>query len=302
MLAPLLLGAAATTLADAPSLVLAIPRPDGYLVPIAAYANGRWERAWPTPDDKNVEQPTFERTASFWRRHGRALPKTWHVWSGSASKPTQVRVSGIDTVDAYCGLRQIALKTDLQPIKHDQPVERRLAVDATVPVATVEDVAQSDPQRKLVERVIARRLADLESQRARATRVQVHLEAPEPIVDIKALYREPRSPRSPLYFVAEKRYRTSREPADALCNAVTIMTGWLIRADDDGFRVRAPRIFLTDCDGVQVRTAEPLAALHVSNRLFWILREHGYEDVSYVVAEIGPSEIRYAMSVYGGGC
>jgi hypothetical protein len=51
--------------------------------------------------------------------------------------------------------------------------------------------------------------------------------------------------------------------------------------------VQTPRIFLTDCDGKEVRTAEPLAALHLSNRLFWLLQEHGYEDESYIVAENG---------------
>jgi hypothetical protein len=80
------------------------------------------------------------------------------------------------------------------------------------------------------------------------------------------------------------------------------MTGWLIRADDDRLLVRTPRIFLTDCDGMEVRSAEPLAAIHLADRLFWILQEHGWEDESYSVAEIAPSGIRYRVSVNGGGC
>ena len=79
------------------------------------------------------------------------------------------------------------------------------------------------------------------------------------------------------------------------------MTGWLIHADDR-LLVCTPRIFLTDCDGIEVRSAEPLAALHLADRLFWILQEHGYEDESYVVAEIAPSGIRYRLTFNGGGC
>jgi hypothetical protein len=44
-----------------------------------------------------------------------------------------------------------------------------------------------------------------------------------------------------------------------------------------------------------------LAAFRVSDRLFWVLQEHGYEDETYVIAEIGPSEVRYQIEVNGGG-
>ena len=84
--------------------------------------------------------------------------------------------------------------------------------------------------------------------------------------------------------------------------AVTIMTGWLTREGAEALTVHSPRVFLTDCDAKAVRTAEPLAAIHLSDLLFWILQEHGYEDETYVVAEIARSTIRYRLTVNGGGC
>jgi len=300
LLATLLVVAIATTIAQSTALVVAIVRPDGYLVPFAAYANGQWERAWPAADE-GTEHPTFEDTPSVWRRHGQSTPRTWHLWSGSQTKSTQVRVSGIESVEAHCQA-QVALKTDLRPIKIDHPAKRGVAVDSDIPLTAVEEVRQSDTLWKPAERAVATRLAELETQRARAGGMQIPRETPSPVVRITALYRESRSPPSPMYFLAEKPYRTSRVPSDPQCKAVTIMTGWLIHGDDDRLLVQTPRIFLTDCDGKGVRTAEPLAALHLSNRLFWLLQEHGYEDESYIVAEIAPSGVRYRVSINGGGC
>jgi hypothetical protein len=62
------------------------------------------------------------------------------------------------------------------------------------------------------------------------------------------------------------------------------------------------KVFLTDCDEKEVRTAVPVAAIHVSDRAFWVLQEHGYEDETYLMAEIGSSDIRYPIAVSAGGC
>jgi len=45
-----------------------------------------------------------------------------------------------------------------------------------------------------------------------------------------------------------------------------------------------------------------LAAVHVSNHLFWVLQEHGYEDESYLIAQILPTDVRQLIEVNGGGC
>ena len=53
---------------------------------------------------------------------------------------------------------------------------------------------------------------------------------------------------------------------------------------------------------MDARAGEPLAAIHLGDRLFWILQEHGWEDESYIVAEIAARGIYYRVSVNGGGC
>jgi hypothetical protein len=301
LLATVTLATAAVAIAQSARLTIAIVRADGYLVPFAAYDRGRWERAWPAADDGNLDDPTFENTPSVWKRRGQPVPKTWQVWPTSATAPVQARVTGIEAVEAHCQA-QVALKTDLQPIKVEHPRKLGVAVDSSLPLTAIEVVRESDVVWKTTERAVAPRLSELEARRAQADRLQLPSETPRPTVRITALYRESNSDRSPLYFEAQKPYRTARSPHDPQCKAVTIMTGWLTRTDDDRLIVRAPRVFITDCDAKEARTAEPLAAIHLSDQLFWILQEHGYEDESYVVAEIAPAGIRYHLSVSGGGC
>jgi hypothetical protein len=80
------------------------------------------------------------------------------------------------------------------------------------------------------------------------------------------------------------------------------MTGWLMPAATGAYAVLSPKVFLTDCDLKEARTALPLGTFRVSRQMFWVLQEHGYEDESYLIVEIRPSEIRYAVDVNGGGC
>ena len=105
-----------------------------------------------------------------------------------------------------------------------------------------------------------------------------------------------------MYFVAESKYRTPSFPQDPSCERITVMTGWLVPTADGTLTVRDAKVFLTDCDEKEVRTALPLAAVHVSNRLFWVLQEHGYEDETYLIAEIGSTDVRHLIEVNGGGC
>jgi hypothetical protein len=142
----------------------------------------------------------------------------------------------------------------------------------------------------------------LEVAQAASDGEQLPRESPVPSTAITALYREAKSTRSPLYFVAEKKYRTPRFPQDPQCGALTIMTGWLVPTDTETFTLLDPKVFVTDCDLKGPRTGLPLAAFRVSGQSFWVLQEHGYEDETYLIADIREAEVRYPIEINGGGC
>lgn len=280
---------------------IAIVRLDDRLVPFASYDGEHWEKAWPEPGEAILGKRTIDELPSVWRRRGQRVPEIWQVWRTGRATPIEARVTGAEGVEAHCE-SQIALRTDLPEAKRKRPggapmVEGRagVAVDSSnVPVAAIEALRPSGATWRAAERAVLPRFSTLEAGRAQAQGVRLPVETPAPVARMTALYRQVRAPRSPMYFVADKEYRP--------CTARTIMTGWLLPADAGGWTLRNPRVWLTDCDLTEGRIALPLAALRVSSQLFWVLQEHGYEDETYVIAEVGPSEVRYPIAVNGGGC
>ena len=287
--------------AQSQTFTVAIVRTDGALVPFAAYDAGRWERAWPEADEATHIR-AVDSVPSVWRRRGHNVPDVWRVWPASGATPIQARIQGIEVVEAHCS-NQVALKTNLSRTKAEHPLKFGIALDtSSVAVDAVEEVRRSDSAWAAAERAVRASFSRLEIAQAARNGEQLPRETPVPVTEITALFREPKSPRSPLYFVAAKKYRTARSPQDSQCSASTRMTGWLVPSDDGTFTMLDAKVFLTDCDGKEARTGRPLAAFRVSDQLFWVLQEHGYEDETYLIAEIRESEVRYPIEVNGGGC
>jgi len=281
---------------------VAIVRLDGGLVPIAEYDGARWRRAWPEADEATERAPTIDGIESIWRKRGERVPRVWTVWPATGASSIQARVNGIEIADAHCG-GQVTLKTDLRPIKAEHAVKLAVALDSNLPVGSIKEIDRSNSVWRSAEPVVLSNLSKLEAAQAQTERQELQRDPPQPVAHITALYREAKSPRSPIYFVAEKNYRTPSLPRDSSCERITVMTGWLVPTAGGGaLTLRDARVFLTDCDEKEVSVAVPLAAVHVSNHLFWVLQEHGYEDETYLIAEIGPTAIRYPINVSGGGC
>jgi hypothetical protein len=226
----------------------------------------------------------------------------WTVWPATGTRPIQAQVTGIQVADAHCG-GQVALTTNLRPIKARHPAKYGIAVDSSIPVRRIDEVGESNAVWRSAERVVLSNFSKLEAEKAESQRSgALPHETPQPVARMTSLYRESKSARSAMYFVARKKYRTPSFPQDPSCERLTVMTGWLVPRADGTLTLRDTKVFVTDCDEKDVRRALPLAAVHVSGHVFWVLQEHGYEDETYLIAEIGPTDVGYPIEVNGGGC
>ena len=282
--------------------VLGIVRLDGRIVPFAAYEDGRWEQAWPAADEIIAE--TLDKIPHAWRRRGEAVPRTWHVWPASGARVTRAHVQGIEVVDAHCS-SQLALTTDLPPTGLEHPAKFGVAADRKVPISAIRQVPRSHPSRRDAERVVAASFDRLEAAQARTDGLQLLHKSPAPTPELTALYGETGSAPSPMYFVAERKYAHPREVGsrhDDRCGDVTLVTGWLLPGAGGVLTLRQPTVFLTDCDRKIAQRGLPLAAFRVANRMFWILQQHGWEDESYVIVEIGATNVQSRHEFDGGGC
>jgi hypothetical protein len=290
-----------TVRAQSDRFTLGIVRLDGRIVPFAAYDRGRWERAWAEADEQIDPAPTLDNIESVWSKRGEGVPTIWHVWRVLGGGRIEAQVKGLEVVEAHCG-GQVALTTGLPQTTGDHWRKLGVAVDSTIPIKVIEEVRRADPMWKAAQQLVSANFAKLELAQAEAGSKQLPREMPAAVALISELYREVNSPRSPMYFIAEKKYRTLLEPRNAKCNVRSIMTGWLLPSPSGGWALREHRMFVTDCDASDARDALPLAALNVAGQNFWVLQEHGYEDETYIVAEIDASGVRYVIDVSGGGC
>ena len=279
---------------------LAIPRLDGRLVPFATFDNGEWDKPWPEADQAQTVPLTLDAIPSIWQKRGKSVPTTWTVWPSTGDRSVRATVRGVEAVNAHCQ-RQVALATDLAPIKGDDHTKRGIAVDTDLVIGRVEKVESSDPQQRAAERLVRASFDWLELHESLQSRVNLVAESPAPAARIVALYRERGQVDSPMYFVAEKTYKTARTD-DPGCPHLSVMIGWLVKDDVGQVSLKEHHIFITDCDRKGIRTAEALAAVRVSGRVFWVLQEHGYEDETYVVVEITADGVHRMREADGGGC
>ena len=180
-LLPLILAALVITSAAAQDqrFTVAIVRPDGGLVPFAAYDAGRWERAWPEADEA-TGITAIDSVPSVWRRRGGHVPTVWRVWPASGGTPIQARVGGIEVVEAHCS-GQVALKTNLPKTKAEHPLKFGIALDSSsVPVGAVEEVRRSDSIWATAERAVLASFSRLETAQATRTGDQLPRETPVP--------------------------------------------------------------------------------------------------------------------------
>ena len=297
--------ASAIQLAQTQFFTIAIVRPDGRMVPFAAYDAGEWLAAWPEPREAFDDVAAPDAVPSIWRTRGQRVPDVWRFSPLPGGPPTDLRVTGVDLIDAHCQ-RQFALRTALPavPVAPNEHA-RKLGIAVDVPnaaVSSVEEVVRGTAQWTTAQRLVAPVFARMEANAAGQSRQELPAETPAPTPQISSLVREIGASRPSMYFVAEKKYRTGRSQMDASCHALSIMTGWLLPQADGTYVVAGARMFVTDCDAKEARMGRPLGTIRIGNQPFWVLQEHGYEDETYLIVEVGPSEIRYPLTVNGGGC
>jgi hypothetical protein len=167
----------------------------------------------------------------------------------------------------------------------------------------IELVERANALWRTAAQLIIARFPALESAQARSEQQDLVRETPTPPVEVQALYREAGSQQSALHFVAERRYRASvYPPGSPECPVRTIVSGWLLPETSGRLRLTNTAVFLTDCDGMEVTSTIPLAALQVGGRRFWVVQEYGYEREAYLIVEPALPEIRIVLGVFGGGC
>jgi hypothetical protein len=304
--------------------IVGILRADGILIPFAQYGNGGWSNPWPKPRSSS-ESIYVENTEVItnslgdlpepWFKQGGKVPRTWYFWSSTgalivlkASRVVQVRahsganwalltnLPGRTSEDALDNEIGIALNANRKvnpmiEVRSNTPAEKNMVsfVKQTIGDAETDELNRLRGQRLVPESPI-RQFALSKAQRAKTAVSITKLYRSKSLVNGENLY----------YFEAEKGYPQSIAQGSRNCEDISLFRGWISTQGKGGLGLIDSQLMFTDCDRKGPSTATPLGIMTLKNQTFLFVKEHGWEDQSYMILEFDYSGLHRVLETLGG--
>jgi hypothetical protein len=287
-------------------------RADGTLVPFAQYGNGGWWNPWPARqvaksvyadsfEDRGVEHHSLADLSEPWFTQCGNVPTSWFFWS-SAGTLTSLRASNVTQVNAHSGTNW-GLMTDLPPGTSKDPLHDLIGVAVTArqeiePFVTIEP---GNTQGKKVVSFI-KQIFDADEK---AEIARLGLERPQPIAKVDTsltvLYRSGsfENRKHIYYFEAEKQYPKRTASGDPDCYDVSLFQGWIYARENGALELMDNDFVFTDCDRKGPSTMIPMGTMKLKEQIFLFVREHGWEDESYIILELNQSGLQRVLETVG---
>lgn len=300
------LGSGAASVADAASgaakaVAIAGLLGGNTLVPLAQYVRGQWVRTWPLPDEQ-VDRAlrTVDQLPRAWYPDPRGLPMEWFLWTEEL-RGVPVPVGAPVLGEAHCQAVW-GLSTPLLPLGHETTAIATNGQSGIQPFALSTLAGAPDPRLRELLPAEAEKaeIAAIRSKRSDADALlarrhdydrEYHLACATTAAGNSTLCS----------FETSRRLGSSPLEADPGCDDVVVVQGWLA-SSSGGVTALQPNVVLTDCDAKGLRTWAPLILVAAGARTFVVVREHGYEDESFVVFELRDGRPHRVLEVPGGGC
>lgn len=271
------------------------------LVPIAQFAGGRWERTWPRPDEQvEMTFSKIEELPKAWFPVPGRVPSEWFLWTeGIHGAP--LRVGAPVLGEAHCQAVW-GLSTRLQPFDHETTAVATNVQFGIRPFEASTLGAFSDARLTALLRAAFEKSETeaIRSKRTDAKTMPAHRPVLEPIYQLRCV-QTGRDSDEFCSFEAAHPLGTAHSAADSTCDEAVVVQGWVAKTGE-GFTLLKAEATLTDCDAKELRTSSPLVLISAGSRTFIVVREHGYEDESFVVFEVRGRRLERVLEVPGGGC
>ncbi len=268
------------------------------LVPLAQYADGKWVRTWPRPGEE-VER-RFKTVPRSWYPVEGGVPKEWYLWTEHL-RGVPLRVGTPVLAEAHCevvwGLSTRLQKGDHETTAIATSVQAGVQpfVPSTVGAWTIDSLRNF--LRTEIEKAEA---AEIRVKPSDAKALQSHGPVGDSFIEISCVWAG-KDDDELCSFQATRRLGTGFQQAEIRCDEIAIVRGWYLESAG-AFTLLKSAVTLTDCEGKDDRSAIPLVLITADSRRFIVVREHGYEDESFVVLEVLGNRIEPVLEVAGGGC
>ena len=285
-------------------------RADGTLVPFALYGNGGWWNPWPAQspvtgsiyvESTEVMPHSLSDLPEPWFKQCDKIPTPWFFWSLSGT-PIALGASIVAKVEAHSGTNW-GLLTDLPKRESKDPLHDIIGVAVTAKheVEPFISIEPGSAQGKEIDSFI-KQIFDFQET---AEIERLRLEQPPAIAKVQTsltvLFRSSSvvNGEQVYYFEAEKQYPKRTASGDPACYDVSLFQGWVSIDEKGGVGLMDSNFVFTDCDRKGPSTMIPLGTMKLKEQIFLFVREHGWEDESYIILELNQSGLHRVLQTVG---
>jgi len=99
------------------------------------------------------------------------------------------------------------------------------------------------------------------------------------------------------FFEAKKDYKdNTRNPC------ISYMRAWMLKNSDGTYSFLKKEFHVYENEMMYISKDIILGILTLNKKVYWIVRDRGYEGEVFMILDVTPSGIKTILSVYGGGC
>ena len=297
------------------TLIVAVFRTDGVVVPFARYANQKWTNPWhsPRPDDQAYETETIADLPKPWYQSFVKTPAEWYLLSPARGELT-VRASKNVEVCSHCqkvwGL--LSDYPNATPAGRNECVTTLgVALNEKRPSRAMERLTDASPDWKQLLTLIAphferAEIAALTHEGASlyASQIPSAQDRAKMPLSMQKVYRNQLTDDGQvlLYFEATREYQKPADANDPSCENISMFGGWALRDAQGKLALLDSQFAPTDCDRKQVGLAFPFAILTLDGKTFAVVEEDSYEGESYIILEIQKDGVHRVLATYAGSC
>ena len=286
---------------------------DGTLVPFAQFGNGGWWNPWPKPlhvvetiypEGPKAEEVLHHSLADLsepWFTQCGNVPTSWFFWS-SAGTPTTLTAVKVVKVEAHSGTNW-GLMTDIPKRASTDPVHDIIgvAVTARQKIEPFIKIKPGSTQGQEIGSFIKKIFDSVETSELERYRVERPAAIAKVEMSLTDLYRSSSvvNGKHIYYFDVEKQYPKVTASGEPACNDVSLFKGWISADEKGGLGLMDSIFFFTDCDRKGPSTMIPLGTMKLKEQIFLFVREHGWEDESYIILELNQSGLQRVLETAG---
>jgi len=293
-------------------LMICVADSKSILVPFAVFTDGKWSSPWPKSEYDEISKilpdsmySSLGEIPEKWYKPFKEIPEEWHILKNDGYTGV-VKVTRPALVFCHCFQRwalisdatkktNVGTSGDFYQLSH----KIHLAVSKKQITNGAKAIKIDSDKGKRILSLIKPAFKTSETglyiPLAQDKREKIELK-------VTTLLQSRYVDKSTqiYFFEVQKEYPINDRKTLNFTTSTSLLQGWILQTatGDLSFLHKRHYYLSYPANGQK----HPLGNIMIDGKMFWFIRNLGYESESYLVLEVSPSGIKELMSIYGGGC